>query len=101
MARNTKENLTFEDAVERLENIVNRMEAAELPLDGIIEKYEEGMKLLAFCEEKLRAAEQKIELLTKDKTGKLQRSVLDEKAAAEPEEAPAKKNKATGEISLF
>ena len=91
----SKDSLTFEDAVARLEEIVSQMEAAELPLDSVIEKYEEGMKLLAFCGDKLTAAEKKIELLTRDKTGKVQRGKLD--ANVEPEPPTTKKD----EISLF
>jgi exodeoxyribonuclease VII small subunit len=101
MAKPAKDSLTFEDAVGRLEEIVSQMESAELPLDSIIEKYEEGMKLLAFCGEKLKAAEKKIELLTHDKSGKLQRSELDAKDAKGEPETPIKKGKSDSEVSLF
>lgn len=54
---------TFEEALEKLNTIVERMETAELPLDEIIQSYEEGMAHLKFCQEKLKAAEIKIEKL--------------------------------------
>jgi exodeoxyribonuclease VII small subunit len=105
MAKASKDNLTFENAVGRLETIVSQMESAELPLDAIIEKYEEGMKLLAFCGEKLAAAEKKIELLTHDQAGNLQRSALDAAKAADRDPAAPPTGKAGGgdasEISLF
>ena len=40
------------------------MENDQLPLDQLILRYEEGMKLVQFCQEKLSEAEQKIEILT-------------------------------------
>jgi exodeoxyribonuclease VII small subunit len=96
-----KDSLTFEDAVSRLDEIVSQMESAELPLDGIIEKYEEGMNLLAFCGEKLQAAEKKIELLTHDKSGKLHRSELAATGGSEPPVTKKDKGGADSEVSLF
>jgi exodeoxyribonuclease VII small subunit len=66
--------MTFETAMERLEEVVDSMQSPDLPLDQIIERYEEGMTLMAFCSEKQAAAEQKIELLTRQKSGKFSRS---------------------------
>ena len=89
--------MSFETALGRLEEIVGQMESAELPLESIIGKYEEGMKLLAYCEQKLEAAEKKIELLTRDKAGKVQRGELEtgeEPQGDSPGETPS-------EASLF
>lgn len=55
----------FEAALGSLEEIVGAMENGELPLDQLIERYEEGMRLVKFCQEKLAEAEQKIEIVTK------------------------------------
>jgi exodeoxyribonuclease VII small subunit len=60
-----KDSLTFEQAIQRLEKIVADMEAAELPLEDVLKKYEEGTRLVRFCSQKLDEAEKKIELLTK------------------------------------
>ena len=65
----TKDSLTFEQAIERLEKIVADMEAAELPLEDVLKKYEEGTRLVRFCSVKLEEAEKKIELLTKKSDG--------------------------------
>ena len=54
----------FEAALSDLEALVADMENGELPLDQLIEKYEEGMRLVKACNEKLAEAEQKIEVLT-------------------------------------
>ena len=64
-----KDGLTFEQAIERLEKIVADMEAAELPLEDVLKKYEEGTRLVRFCNQKLEEAEKKIEVLTKKADG--------------------------------
>jgi exodeoxyribonuclease VII small subunit len=61
--RKDKPPATFEAAMERLEAIVEEMENAELPLDQVLERHEEGTRLRAFCEAKLREAEGRLEKL--------------------------------------
>ena len=60
---------SFEQAIQRLEKIVAEMERAELPLEDVLKKYEEGSRLVRFCSQKLEEAEKKIELLTKKSDG--------------------------------
>jgi exodeoxyribonuclease VII small subunit len=60
---------SFEEAIQRLEMIVADMERAELPLEDVLKKYEEGTRLVRFCSQKLEEAEKKIELLTKKADG--------------------------------
>ncbi|MFQ3670744.1 MAG: exodeoxyribonuclease VII small subunit [Verrucomicrobiia bacterium] len=93
-----REELSFEEAVERLEELVTRMESGEMPLEEILTTYEEGMSLVAKCSEKLAAAEKKIELLTRDKSGNLTRSEFP-KEAGEPETGAD--NEPDDEASLF
>ncbi len=64
-----RDGLTFEQAIDRLEKIVADMEAAELPLEDVLKKYEEGTRLVRFCNQKLEEAEKKIEVLTKKADG--------------------------------
>jgi exodeoxyribonuclease VII small subunit len=64
--------LTFEQAMEEIEETVCLMEGNDLPLEQIIEKYEKGMSLIEYCSEKLKAAEKKIELLTRNSNGSVQ-----------------------------
>lgn len=59
----------FESALERLENIVGRMEADRLPLEELLSCYEEGTRLVKVCGEFLAQAEQRIELITRDAQG--------------------------------
>lgn len=60
---------SFEQAIQRLEKIVADMEAAELPLEDVLKKYEEGTRLVRLCTHTLNEAEKKIELLTKKADG--------------------------------
>jgi exodeoxyribonuclease VII small subunit len=53
----------FEDALEKLEDIVKKMEAGELPLDDALKSFEEGIKLIRFCQAKLDEAERRVEMI--------------------------------------
>ena len=61
--------LSFETALTKLEAIVDSMEQGEVPLAELLAKYEDGTKLLALCESRLKEAELKIEKLKKLKNG--------------------------------
>lgn len=61
------EELDFETALEKLQQIVEDLEKGGLSLDKTLEEFSRGMKLLKFCHQKLDHAEKKIELmLTED-----------------------------------
>jgi exodeoxyribonuclease VII small subunit len=55
----------FEDLLGRLEQIVSEMESAELPLEKLLASYEEGMRLVKACGDRLADAEQKVEILSR------------------------------------
>lgn len=59
----------LEEALARLEEIVGETEKTPPPLEELIRRYEEGMRLLAACREKLDAAERRIEIITRDARG--------------------------------
>ena len=61
-----KKEPTFEEALEKLEALVASMESGEVPLATLVEKFEEGSKLVKTCEERLKQAELKIEKLRQD-----------------------------------
>ncbi len=61
--------LSFENALAKLEAIVDSMEQGEVPLAELLAKYEDGTKLLKICEGRLKEAEMKIEKLKKQKDG--------------------------------
>jgi exodeoxyribonuclease VII small subunit len=56
-------NITFEKALEQLEDIVDVLESEELSLEKALEKFEEGMKLSQYCSNKLDETEKKISLI--------------------------------------
>ncbi|HIT86466.1 MAG TPA: exodeoxyribonuclease VII small subunit [Candidatus Coprocola pullicola] len=69
-----KKKLTFEQAVEKLEEIVETLETEEVSLEKSIALYKEGMALATFCKEKLTVAEGEVMLLQKDIEGKMEES---------------------------
>jgi exodeoxyribonuclease VII small subunit len=60
----------FEDAMKRLEEIVGDLEGGELPLEDSLKVFEEGMKLLTFCSDKLDEVEKRVDLLVKESDGR-------------------------------
>ena len=66
-----KKKQSFEESLVELEAVITELEAGELPLDKMLERYEKGVKALGLCRKLLDEAEKKIELLVKDKDGKL------------------------------
>ena len=60
---------TFENAMKRLETIVEDLESGELTLDQALKKFEEGVKLSKFCSSKLDEAERKVSILQKNEQG--------------------------------
>ncbi len=63
--------LSFEDALKRLEDIVEAMESGDLSLEALLAKYEEGAQLAKICREKLAEAEVKIQQLEKTAAGEI------------------------------
>ncbi len=68
---------TFEDALERLENITQELEDGDISLDASLKKFDEGIKLAEFCNKKLDEAQGKVDILLK-KNGALNPVSLDE-----------------------
>ena len=64
MNQNTAESLSFENALEQLQQTVKKLESGELSLEDSLKCFEEGVKLTRICQDQLKAAEQKIEVLT-------------------------------------
>ncbi len=54
---------SYEAALEELEQLVAQLEAGQLPLDRLLERYQRGAALLAYCRERLEAVEQQIKVL--------------------------------------
>jgi exodeoxyribonuclease VII small subunit len=79
----------FEELLGRLEQIVSDLETADLPLEKLLASYEEGMRLVKACGDRLADAEQKVEILS--------RSLADSAKAAAPSDSTTGKD----DIRLF
>lgn len=66
----TDPDLSFEDALSRLEGIVSRLESGQAPLEESISLYEEGARLKALCEARLKAAQLRVEQIVVGSDGK-------------------------------
>jgi exodeoxyribonuclease VII small subunit len=66
----------FESALEELEQVVEQLESGELSLEDSLSAFEKGIGLVRFCNHKLSEVEKKIEMLVKDREGKLQLKAL-------------------------
>ena len=76
MARKEGGDKKFESALEELEQVVEQLESGELSLEDSLSAFEKGVGLVRVCNQKLNEVEKKIEMLVKDKEGKLQLKAL-------------------------
>lgn len=68
MNDNEKENLSFEEALTKLEEIVNKLEQEDVPLESAINYYQEGMKLSNLCDDILKNAQKQMtQILNEEK----------------------------------
>ncbi len=102
-AKKLSAELNFEAAMDRLEAIVEQMESGKIMLEELIVRYEEGMKLVKICQERLSSAEQRIEIITRDHAGKPVVKEFEAKADAGPTAAPTTEKGETenDEVRLF
>jgi exodeoxyribonuclease VII small subunit len=63
--------LPFEEALKKLEAIVESMESEDLPLETLLARYEQGTRLARLCQEKLEDAELKVQQLEKNSAGEM------------------------------
>ena len=64
-----KKNITFEEAMLSLEDIVKKLEVGSMSLDESLVAFEEAIKLVNVCNQKLENAEQKVRILTENTDG--------------------------------
>lgn len=83
MAKKEASSKNFESALEELEQVVEQLESGDLPLDESLSAFEKGVGLVKFCNHKLNEVEKKVELLVKDKDGRVQVMPLGEGDAIE------------------
>ena len=71
VAKAEQPEMPFEEAMQKLESIVDAMESGELPLESLMAKFEEGTRLAKICQTKLAQAEVKVQQLEKNAAGGL------------------------------
>lgn len=70
--------IQFEEALTRLEAVVNRLESGELPLEESLRLFEEGVYLTKVCTHRLEAAERRITILLKNERGEIAETPFEE-----------------------
>jgi exodeoxyribonuclease VII small subunit len=75
-AKASSPEMPFEEALEKLESIVESMEEDDLPLETLLTRYEDGAKLAKACQSKLAEAETKIKKLEKTAAGEFELTEL-------------------------
>ena len=101
-AKKPEPQLHFEGALDRLEEIVEQMESGKMMLEELIVRYEEGMKLVKICQDRLASAEQRIEIITRNHAGKPVVKDFEPAAEKEPATRPEEKGEnKNDDIRLF
>lgn len=78
-----EQEIPFEQAMQKLESIVDAMEAGDLPLETLMAKFEEGTRLAKLCQTKLAQAEVKVQQLEKNTAGDITLKPLESNNANE------------------
>ncbi|MCX8116523.1 MAG: exodeoxyribonuclease VII small subunit [Desulfobacterota bacterium] len=73
----------FEDALNKLEKIVNRLEEGNISLEESLKLFEEGIRLSRVCSKKLEEAERRVEILLKGKEGEMRAEPFDPSSLSE------------------
>jgi exodeoxyribonuclease VII small subunit len=72
MAQEIQTGKKFEVAMAELEDVVEQLESGDLALEDALAVFEKGVALVQYCNQKLNEVEKRVEILVKDKEGKLQ-----------------------------
>ncbi|MFA5362786.1 MAG: exodeoxyribonuclease VII small subunit [Candidatus Omnitrophota bacterium] len=75
--------IKFEDALKKLEKIIEELEQGDMSLDEALKKYQEGLELSRVCSQRLENAKKKIDVLTKNKKGDFELKSLGEESLEE------------------
>lgn len=70
--------IKFEEAIKKLEKIVEDLENGDLSLDDALKKYQDGMEMARLCNQRLENAKKKIDVLAKNKKGEFELKSFDE-----------------------
>jgi exodeoxyribonuclease VII small subunit len=89
MANKDHSSKKFESALEELQSAIEQLESGDLSLEDSLAAFEKGVGLIKYCNQKLSEVESKIEILLKDKEGRLQLKSLN--SIVDDEEEDGKK----------
>ena len=78
--------IKFEEALKKLEKIVQELEAGDITLDEALKKYQAGVELARVLNQRLNTAKKKIDLLVKNKKGEFELEAFDPAAQVKPSE---------------
>ena len=78
--------IPFEEALKRLETIVEAMESGDLPLETLLKRFEDGTRLVKLCQARLEQAELQIQKLEKNSAGQPTLKPVEKAAALLPNE---------------
>ena len=70
MSKEMENNMSFEEALKKLERLVKELESGDVALSASLAAFEEGISLVRFCTEQLESAEQKVKILLDGADGK-------------------------------
>ena len=76
--------MTYEQAMSRLDEIVQALEDTRLPLEEMVDRYEEGGRLVKICQRRLDSAQQRIELINRRTSGDVSLTPVEDAAAPVP-----------------
>ena len=66
-SKNSATPISFEAAMQELEQLVAKLESGDLPLEQLLSQYQRGAELLKVCRERLEAVETQVKVLDQDK----------------------------------
>ena len=93
-SESSEANLSFEQAFERLESVVDEMENGQIPLESLIEDYEVGTRLFRVCQKRLEEAQGRIEMIRNKVDGEVEVEPFEpDSTAAAAVETEISKNK--------
>lgn len=64
--------LSYETCIEKLEELVKKLESGDLPLEESLQAYEKGKELIAYCSDKLKEAQGKLQIVIQKENGSLE-----------------------------
>lgn len=98
MAKKTTKKVSFEDAIDQLETIVTTMEEEQLPLESLLNHYENGNELLLHCQSLIDSARKRIEVVQMNSTSETENKLASDSPSGD---TPSSEAAPSDDIRLF